>query len=404
MKKKLLWALAACSALLLTGLKANAQSMVVVDEAVTLTNVPCKSHYYSNAADNWFMQLGAGISIPYVENSLLKGDAKHHVTAAYNIGFGKWFTPYVGWRLSFFGGALHYDVETYHKAKYVSGNYDLMWNMLNSMGGVSNTRVFSIVPFVGLGGTFVWDFRPCDGNIYTESGNHKRNSWTLPVSAGIQFKFRLCRYADFFIEGRAQFYGDNFNNYAFGRPVDINATALAGFNINFGGSDFKEYNPCDYIRYISSLNGQVNELRAAVAATAAALAQAESQLPCPEVSATPTEEVVIEDIPPLMATVRFNINSAKICDQEMVNIYNTALWMQNNPDQNVVIFGFADKATGTSGYNMQLSQRRAQAVMDALVNKYGINPDRLAIQAEGSNTQPYDVNSWNRIVIFEIAE
>ena len=34
------------------------------------------------------------------------------------------------------------------------------------------------------------------------------------------------------------------------------------------------------------------------------------------------------------------------------------------------------------------------------VNKYGINPDRLSIQAEGSNVQPYDVNNWNRIVIF----
>jgi outer membrane protein OmpA-like peptidoglycan-associated protein len=105
-----------------------------------------------------------------------------------------------------------------------------------------------------------------------------------------------------------------------------------------------------------------------------------------------------------MATVRFALNSATICDQEMVNVYNTAAWMQDNPDQNVVIYGFADKATGTSNYNMQLSQRRAQAVMNALVNKYGINPDRLAIQAEGSNVQPYDVNNWNRIVIFEIAE
>jgi outer membrane protein OmpA-like peptidoglycan-associated protein len=378
--------------------------MVVVDEAVTMTNVPCKSHYYSNAGDNWFMQLGAGITIPYVENSLLKGDAKRHITAAYNIGFGKWFTPYVGWRLSFFGGSMHYDTELYHKAKYVSGNYDLMWNMLNSFGGVSNTRVFSIVPFVGLGGTFVWDFNPRDGNVYNKDGKPKRNSWTLPVSAGLQLKFRLCRYADFFIEGRAQFYGDNFNNVAYGRPIDINATALAGFNINFGGSDFKEYNPCDYIRYVNSLNGQVNELRAALAATAAALAEAESQLPCPEVTAVPVDEVVAEDLPPLMATVRFAINSATICDQEMVNIYNTAAWMQNNPDQNVVIFGFADKATGTSSYNMQLSQRRAQAVMDALVNKYGINPDRLAIQAEGSNVQPYDVNNWNRIVIFEIAD
>ena len=49
---------------------------------------------------------------------------------------------------------------------------------------------------------------------------------------------------------------------------------------------------------------------------------------------------------------------------------------------------------------MDLSKRRAEAVRDQLVNKYGINPDRLTIQAEGSNVQPYDVNNWNRIVIF----
>lgn len=53
---------------------------------------------------------------------------------------------------------------------------------------------------------------------------------------------------------------------------------------------------------------------------------------------------------------------------------------------------------------MDLSKRRAQAVYDVLVNKYGVNPDRLAIQAEGSDVQPYDVNNWNRIVIFNVAE
>ncbi len=49
---------------------------------------------------------------------------------------------------------------------------------------------------------------------------------------------------------------------------------------------------------------------------------------------------------------------------------------------------------------MALSKRRAEAVRDALVNKYGINPDRLTIDAEGSNVQPYKENNWNRIVIF----
>ena len=105
-----------------------------------------------------------------------------------------------------------------------------------------------------------------------------------------------------------------------------------------------------------------------------------------------------------MATVRFSLNSSKITDTEMVNVYNIAEWMKANPEQNVAIVGYADKDTGTSDYNMGLSKRRAQAVFDTLVNKYGINPDRLAMQAEGSNVQPYDVNNWNRIVIFNVAQ
>ena len=102
----------------------------------------------------------------------------------------------------------------------------------------------------------------------------------------------------------------------------------------------------------------------------------------------------------MMATVRFTINSAKIRPEEMVNVYNVAEWMKANPEQAVVICGYADKDTGTSDYNLGLSKRRAEAVRDALVNRYGINPDRLSIDAEGSNVQPYDENNWNRIVIF----
>ena len=274
-----------------------------------------------------------------------------------------------------------------------------MWDMFNSFGGVNSHRVFSINPFVGLGGTFAWDFRP-DGSIIGRDGKVKGNSWTLPVSAGLQFNFRLGKYVDFFLEGRAQFYGDNFNNIAYGDPVDINLTATGGFIFKIGGDDYKSYNPCDYLGYISNLNNQVNDLRGALATTGAALAAAESQLPCPEVS----ETVIVEQTAPLMSTVRFALNSARISEMEMVNIYNTAEYLKANPTQNVVIAGYADKDTGSSAYNMSLSKRRAEAVKKVLVDKYGISADRLTVQAEGSNTQPYDVNNWNRIVIFTVAE
>lgn len=391
--------MAACGALTFTGFTANAQETVVVEEeTAVITEVPCKTHYYTTAKDNWFIQIGAGITSPFGENYLPDGTEKHHLTPVYNVAFGKWFSPYIGWRLGFMGGALHWDNQTYSKANWVNANFDIMWDMLNSFGGVNTGRVFSIVPFVGVGGAYMWDYKPATTvNIERNNGKLKRNSWSLPVSAGIQLRFRLSRYVDFFAEGRAQFAGDNFNNYVVGAPIDMNLSVIGGFTFNIGGSDFKSYNPCDYVEYISNLNNQVNDLRGALATTAAALAVAESQLPCPEV--TEAEAVVVEAAP-LMATVRFKINSATITDEEMVNVYNIAQWMKANPDQNVAIVGYADRDTGTATYNMQLSKRRAEAVQNALVNKYGINPDRLSIDAEGSEVQPYDVNNWNRIVIF----
>lgn len=395
--KKSLFLICACGALALSTMKANAQEAVVVEEETITVDqtVPCKTHYYSNARDNWFIQIGAGINAPFVENYLDKGDRKHHLSVAYNFAFGKWFSPYLGWRLSFLGGPIHWDNHQYSKAKYVNANVDLMWDMFNSFGNVNPRRVFSIVPFVGLGGSFVWDYKAPASNYYDKDGSVRSNQWALPVSAGIQLRFRLSKYVDFFAEGRAQFYADNFNNNHYGDPIEANITAIGGFTFNIGGSDFNTYNPCDYLGYINSLNNQVNDLRVALATTSAALAAAEAQLPCPEVQ--PAETVTTT---PLMATVRFKINSAEIEPMEEVNIYNIAQWLNQNPDQNVTIAGYADKDTGTAEYNMGLSKRRAEAVRDQLVNKYSVNPDRLSIQAEGSAVQPYDENNWNRIVIF----
>lgn len=386
------------------GAMAQNDDYVVVEEDVTIVDLSqCKDIYHSSWRDNWFMQMGAGMNLPMLENYLPDGTEKHHITAAYNLGFGRWMTPYLGWRISGLYGAIHWDNNVYSKAKYVNANFDLMWDMLNSVAGVNSNRVFSIVPFVGLGGTYTWDFNDQAPAIRTSYGD-KPNQWTLPVSAGLQMRFRLCSYADFFIEGRAQFYGDNFNNYAYGEPVDVNITAIGGFSINFGGRNYKAYNPCGDLGYIASLNDQVNNLRASLAVCSAALADAEAQLPCPEVKPAPA---VVSSAPAkdaiLLSTVRFSRNSAVITDTEMVNVYNVAEWLMENPKQNIVIKGYADEQTGTSDYNMNLSRQRAQNVYDALVD-YGVNASRLSIQAEGSNSQLYDTNDWNRIVIFAPAK
>lgn len=396
MKKNLLLAILGGGAMLFSASSAKAQETVVVENSV-VTEVPvdCKTMYNTTWKDNWFIQLGAGVQIPYVDRYLDNGNSKRHITTVYNLGFGRWFSPYLGLRISGYYGRLHLDWGKYNKADMANVNADLMWDMLNSICGPKADRTLSILPYVGIGGTYTWNFDPTLASIPDGSGHLKTKEWTLPVSTGIQLRFRLSQYIDFFAEGRVNFYGDNFNNVVSGSPIEANVSAYGGFIYNIGGRKYNAYNPCEYLSYINSLNGQVNELRGALATTTAALAAAEAQLPCPEVVAA--EEVIIET--PILASVRFKINSAVINEDEMVNVYNVAEWMKANPDRKVIVQGYADKDTGTSEYNMELSQRRGQSVVDALVN-FGVAPERLTIQANGSDVQPYDTNDWNRIVIF----
>lgn len=390
----------ACVGMFFAANSAQAQEQVVVVEQETIAieqPVECKTHYSSSWRDNWFIQLGAGAQVPFVDITSENGEKHHKASAVYNVGFGHWFSPYLGFRISGLYGKMRYNFVGHDKAQMASANADLMWDMTTSCCGVNPDRVFSFIPFVGVGGTFTWDFKGVKSNIYNGDLTHRKNNqWTLPVSVGFQLRFRLCKYVDFFAEARAQFYADNFNNYVQGDPIEANITAIGGLSFNIGGRKFTGYNPCEYLGYVNQLNNQVNDLRAEVASTAAALAAANAQLPCPEVKETNAVATVQT---PMLASVRFKINSAKISDEEMVNVYNVAEWMKANPDVTVTVDGYADEDTGTAAYSQELSARRAQAVKDALVG-YGVSADRLNTKAYGSATQPYNENNWNRIVIF----
>ena len=163
MKKNVLFTTAACAALLAPSMASAQDETIVVEETAVVTEVPCNTRYYVTKHDNWFIQLGAGIDAPFVDGVDSKGEHHSSLTVNYNVGFGKWFSPYMGWRLAFNGGPLHWHSgEGFAKAKYVGANLDFMWDMFNSLGGVNENRVFSIIPFVGLGGTFTWDYRPSD--------------------------------------------------------------------------------------------------------------------------------------------------------------------------------------------------------------------------------------------------
>ncbi len=391
-------AIAACS---LSAAAQTPESPVIISESesVSVIEVPeCEPHYYNSWRDGWFVQAGAGVNITAFEGFRYN---PVKVAAVYNAGFGRWFSPYLGFRFSAYYGNMIEDTGASNiHFRSASINADLMWDMFNSIGGVNLSRPVSVVPFVGVGGTYNYHFSGNTRMINVDENGPRHNTWMIPVSAGLQVRFRLCRYVDLFLEGRAIFAGDNFNNVAEGAPIDMAFQGTGGITVNIGGKAFKTYDPCASSAYMTALNNQVNNLRDELAVTSAALAAAESQLPCPEVQPAPVAAPVEAAPAPMLTTVRFTINSSRITPMEMVNVYNVAEYMKQYPKAKITITGYADKDTGSTTYNQQLSERRAQAVYDVLVNNYGISADRLTKAAEGSTQQPYQTNNWNRIVIF----
>jgi len=55
---------------------------------------------------------------------------------------------------------------------------------------------------------------------------------------------------------------------------------------------------------------------------------------------------------------------AKIDKNQQINIYNTAEFMKNN-NAPIKVVGYADKKTGTSDYNMGLSEKRARRLLNS---------------------------------------
>ena len=113
-----------------------------------------------------------------------------------------------------------------------------------------------------------------------------------------------------------------------------------------------------------------------------------------------TKEVVKEIEVAGPRAIFFKIGSARIDDYGMVNIQLAAKILKANPDKKYKVAGYADKATGSASWNQKLSEKRAQAVYDALI-KEGVDKDQLELVGFGGTANMFGKNYLNRVVILE---
>ena len=81
--------------------------------------------------------------------------------------------------------------------------------------------------------------------------------------------------------------------------------------------------------------------------------------------------------------IHFEFGSAKIAREFYPDLHYVASYLRSNPDVSIGIIGHAD-SRGQAESNASLSARRAQNCVEFLVRTYGIDRDRLSVQAKGS--------------------
>jgi outer membrane protein OmpA-like peptidoglycan-associated protein len=342
----------------------------------------------NKASDNWFISLGGGTSMLFGDQN---SDANFgdRVNWAAGLSIGKWYNPYLAYRLQINGGQLNnfsnlYGVQGLSKQDFMYGNaqIDVMWDVTNFWAPYNEKKIVRFIPFIGVG----YAIRPgktVDGYVF-------KRSESPSVNLGVNIPFRLSSRVDLFLEGQYSIYNEQFNRIDMGQEEDRVAQVLLGLNFNLGRTNFEVIEPMDY-DLLNDLNSQINSLRAQNDELS------KRPVSCPE---CPKVESVVEERESMKNVVFFRLNSSVIDKNQEGNIFNTSEYAKKH-SLPVVVVGYADKKTGTADYNQGLSERRARAVAKRLTEQYGIPTEKISIEWKGDTQQPYEINNWNRVVIMD---
>ena len=350
-----------------------------------------KTNFKKNGAgDNWFISLGGGASVYMGDQN---GDAAlgDRMNWGATLAFGKWFNPYMAFRLKVDGGPFkdfHYTRGsgstnlTQHDFVYANGHVDFMWDITNYWAPYNEKKIVRFIPFAGMG----YAYRPSK----TIGGYNYKKSESPTINLGVQIPFRLSSRVDLFLEGQYTLLNEEFNRVNMGHEEDRIVSANLGFNFKLGRTNWEVIEPMDY-DLLNDLNNQINALRA----QNDELSKRPKSCPeCPQVAP------VVQSIETMKNAVFFRLNSSVIDENQKGNILNTADYAKKH-NLPIKVIGYADKQTGTADYNYGLSERRARAVAKELNEKYGIPTERLSIEWQGDRVQPYQINNWNRLVIMD---
>lgn len=334
---------------------------------------------------HWYLQ--AQVGGQYTLGELSFGDLispNAQLSAGYNftsilgvrLGVNAWQSK-AGW-----DGATEYD----WKWNYVAPNADLTVNLSNLLCGYKADRKFNVSWFAGVGANIAFgndeaqDVNAAIGGV-TENLQNLSGLWDgtavrLQGRTGLMADYSFNDRWSLGLELQANVLNDNYNSKTAGNS-DWFFNGLVGVKYNLGKPSVKKQVavPTAPERIIERVVERVVEKPA------------------------PVQQAVQQAVEPLRRDVFFTISSTTITAAEMQKVKEIADYLNKYPNATVSITGYADKGTGSAKINMSLSQKRAKAVVDALIKNYGIAESRIKSDAKGDSEQPFAEQILNRVSI-----
>ena len=361
-------------------IKFLALSILLAGVCASMNAQNTKENYYTQKwSDNIFVSVGGGIHS-------INNDGFNKIAPHFNISLGKLITPTWAVRMQLNGLTQHLcmqNVQYYeHNKNFIGGNIDAIVNLSTLFAGANPNRFFEIYGFAGpmisiaesAGVSYTVD--QATGETTVATTNDEKWKARIGASAGLGFKFNINKYWAIDIEARGGISPSIFGNISDHRKAEGTGMLTAGVSYIFGG---KKFNKVEDRVIEKVVNKEVIK----------------------EVPVEVVKEVIKEVPSAASAAIFFKIGKAVISPEGMVNIKLMAKTMKNNPTTKYKVAGFADKATGSVAGNQTLSEKRAQAVYDALIAE-GISADRLEKVAMGGTDPMFEKGYLNRVVILEV--
>ena len=344
--------------------------------------------------DNWSMGVQGGATMKMSGEGFFKS-----ARPAFGLTLGKQWTPILGMDIQGMGYVNTTNSSTMIDASDVSliGRMNLM-NLFAGYNGMP--RPFEVETVTGLG----WLHHYMTGSGDTDD---------LSARIGLNFNFNLGEDAAWTLGIKPAVLFNLTGEYpskklAFNRNK-ANMEILLGLTYHFADGDgnrhFTLVNAIDPLA-LAAMNEEINDLREVIVAKDVELVGLADELMVVQEQLNEARnkemEATGQTIKILESVVAFPFNQSDVQTSQMPSLEHVANYLKDNPDAKITVNGYASPE-GTEEYNLQLSQRRADAVKNILVDKYGIAADRINAIGHGVG-DVFSVPAWNRVGICTIDE